>query len=306
MIEKLKRGLKVKDSIILDGNKERNLSVFISHAHEDHLPSRKTSALTSMITKDVANLRKERELISLDESLRDVEMHHAGHVPGAKMISFYIDDRKYLYTGDFSVNSTPLLDGAKPVKADILIIDGTYISSEYLFPKQKQVIKELIDIMEDNHKKINYIFAYSFGKAQTIAAWLDKYGIDYYVDESIFKINKVLERYGYEFKGKNIGDIRFMQRFLEESSIVILPFNKRHYVNGKSIKIGVSGWAIQPWFKAQMRLDYALPISDHADHDELLRFIEKIDPLIVFGFQTDKEVFEETIRKELGIYAVGL
>ncbi len=306
MIVKLKKGLKVGNSIILDGNKEENLPVFISHAHEDHLPSRKTRAISSSLTREIANIRKGRELIKADERLQEVKVYDAGHVPGAQMISFYINDKKYLYTGDFSVNNTPLINGAKPVKADILIVDATYISSEYIFPDQKEVIKELKDIIQDNDKKIIYIFAYSFGKAQTIASWFDKYKIEYYVDESIYKINKVLNKHGYKLKGKNIGDLRITHKFLKEGSVIIAPFNKRYHVNGNSLKVGVSGWAIQPWFKYQMKLDFALPISDHADHRELLKFIEKVDPLIVFGFQTNKKVFEETIKKELGIYAVGL
>ncbi|NPA38593.1 MAG: hypothetical protein GXN99_02240 [Candidatus Nanohaloarchaeota archaeon] len=302
MIKKLKRGFMIKNKIILDGNKEADKMLFISHAHEDHLPSRKTdTAITSAITKEVANTRKSRKIINHICDVEEIKLHNAGHVPGAKMISFTIDEKKFLYTGDFSTEKTPLYEPAKPVKADVLIIDGTYISEEYIFPSQKQVIKELVDLLKDN--KLNYVFAYSFGKAQTIAYWLQKYDIPYKVDESIYKINKTLEKFGYKFSGENAGDVRHVKH---EEGVILAPFTKRRHLNGKGIKIGISGWALHPWFKNQQKLDYALPLSDHADHEALIKFIKKVDPVIVFGFQTEKYAFEETIKEKLGIYAVAL
>ncbi|PIZ91608.1 hypothetical protein COX85_02985 [Candidatus Micrarchaeota archaeon CG_4_10_14_0_2_um_filter_55_9] len=55
----------------------------------------------------------------------------AGHVPGSAQILFKKGKRKVLYTGDFNTGYTRLHHPAKPVKADVLIIESTYAQRDH-------------------------------------------------------------------------------------------------------------------------------------------------------------------------------
>jgi putative mRNA 3-end processing factor len=57
-----------------------------------------------------------------------------------------------------------------------------------------------------------------------------------------------------------------------------------------AITIGFSGWGINKNYRYMMNLDYAIPFSDHCDHNELLEVVKKCNPSKIYtvhGF--DKE-----------------
>ena len=52
----------------------------------------------------------------------------------------------------------------------------------------------------------------------------------------------------------------------------------------------LSGWAMMSGAKYRFQVDEALPLSDHADYDELLQCVEQTNPSRVFtvhGYTTD-------------------
>jgi putative mRNA 3-end processing factor len=50
----------------------------------------------------------------------------AGHIPGAAMVNIETPTHRILFTGDFDTRDSGLVNGAEPVKCDILFIEGTY------------------------------------------------------------------------------------------------------------------------------------------------------------------------------------
>ena len=308
MIWKSSRGIIIKDRIVLDGDSLGGFT-FISHAHYDHLPkNKKTRAETSIITREIAKLRDYSISPCLEEEV-EYELYDAGHVPGARMIRLNVEDKYILYTGDFSVEGNGLVGGAKPVKSDILIIDATFSYPNYIFPPYKEIAKEIVDWANDNREKKDvYVFAYSFGKAQNICNILDQYSIPYVVDHEIYEANKTLEKYGYNFSGEDIGDVKKinkkkLQEIRENGSVIVAPIRKRNYVNGNSVKAIASGWAVSPLYAKRMNVDIAFPLSDHADYEDILEFIDKVDPSLVLTIQTTNKYFDKIIKEELGIYA---
>jgi len=59
-----------------------------------------------------------------------IKLYPAGHVAGAKMVHVQSEGKQILYTGDFCVHRTEILDGCNieklPKKPDILITESTY------------------------------------------------------------------------------------------------------------------------------------------------------------------------------------
>ncbi|GEM_PF-4518964 len=295
---------------VFDGNPTRESDLlFVSHAHEDHLPNKKSRALASSLTIDIANIRKNRALLDDGLSLwtnENFSLYNAGHVPGSKMIKLKIDNTTILYTGDFSLHENPLVKFDLPsCRIDVLIMDATYFSPYYSLPEPKSVIDEIIDFIHRNYKSSIYFFVYPYGKSQILGSYFDKYGIDYTFYIGFKKLNETLERHlNYKFNGKylSLEDIR-----RKSHGIFILPLKYRHMIRG-GIKVGISGWGKNPYYAKMLNLDRVFPYSDHADFDDLLYFIEKIKPDIVYGFQLNgnKEFFEKYLREEYEIYAQAI
>jgi len=47
---------------------------------------------------------------------------------------------------------------------------------------------------------------------------------------------------------------------------------------GRTVSIACTGWAIDPRTKYRWQVDHALPLSHHADYDQLLETIERVEP----------------------------
>ncbi len=68
----------------------------------------------------------------------ELTFHHAGHIPGAAMLHVRTPEMSILLTGDFDTRDSFLVSGAKPVKADVLFIEGTY-GGRYHPPKEEEI-----------------------------------------------------------------------------------------------------------------------------------------------------------------------
>jgi putative mRNA 3-end processing factor len=49
-----------------------------------------------------------------------------------------------------------------------------------------------------------------------------------------------------------------------------------------TITVGFSGWACNQGYKHMMGIDYALPMSDHCDYNELIQVVKKCNPKNIF------------------------
>lgn len=152
----------------LDNKKPRLLpkdfdAVVISHAHLDHsgsllnlskikpviIGSKMTRDVTIELLLDMIKIQNKKgnnfaydnydaEAIRRNWWIRDstalpgmtIKLYPAGHVAGAKITQVQSEEKKILYTGDFCVHKTEILDGCDieklPKKPDVLITESTY------------------------------------------------------------------------------------------------------------------------------------------------------------------------------------
>lgn len=73
-------------------------------------------------------------------------LRKAGHIPGAAMIDIQTPERKILISGDFDTRNSRLVEGAKPQKADILFMEGTYGGKNH--PNREEEEKRLLRNVE--------------------------------------------------------------------------------------------------------------------------------------------------------------
>src|SRR4029078_4412442 len=50
----------------------------------------------------------------------------------------------------------------------------------------------------------------------------------------------------------------------------------------RPVSIGVTGGAIDPNWRWRLGVDYAIPLSDHADFDELVECIQRVEPAVIY------------------------
>ena len=51
---------------------------------------------------------------------------------------------------------------------------------------------------------------------------------------------------------------------------------------GRQVRIAVTGWAVDQRTKYRLRVDHAMPLSDHADYDELFEAVARVEPRVVY------------------------
>ncbi|HYA32692.1 MAG TPA: MBL fold metallo-hydrolase RNA specificity domain-containing protein [Candidatus Bathyarchaeia archaeon] len=279
----------------------------VSHGHSDHLPTRchGKSVVMSGVTQQLLKLRRRATADILhDENVRPLD---AGHVVGSRMF-FLEGKRTVLYTGDFCTKQKFFSRGAEPKDADVLIVESTFGSEEYVFPATKNVaaqIQQCVDSCINNDESVTVI-AYPFGKAQELTHVLCDY--DPFVDKGIYEINAALRSFGYDFH-----DQLFDATLVTESRepFVLITSGRSAFpgdkgFRGKIRSLAVSGWAINRGFKYFRGVDYAFALSDHADFQDLLRFVDGCNPETVYTCHGFAKKFANTVRTQLGIDAMPL
>jgi Cft2 family RNA processing exonuclease len=201
--------------IKLDAEKPKKLpkdfdAVIISHAHLDHTgsllslcknnnPTIVGSAITRDVTVDllhdmvkiqnekgnfeydnihaenVGNCRMNRD--SLELPGLKIQLHSAGHVAGAKITCLESEGKRIIYTGDFCIHNTEILQGCRlealPKRPDVLISESTYGGK--VRPPRNELIDQFIDQMSlvmDRGGNV-LIPTFAFHRSQEMAKRID-------------------------------------------------------------------------------------------------------------------------------------
>lgn len=275
----------------------------ISHAHSDHIPSsfRTLGVLCSDVTRDLVKVRRGKETERVDDPR--VRCLDAGHIPGSNMF-LVSGDRPVLYTGDLCTRKKAHVGPAEPVKCGSLIIEATYGRPRYVFPDHEEVLGAARDWLEDlvAHGTSAVLFAYPLGKSQELSiAFRD---LPLRLHPSIAENNRVLGRHGY-----GLGTEELDERG-EEGPVVYITsgmgkdrerVERMRRAGAKTAAF--SGWALDRSFSYSSSLDEGFPLSDHCGYDELMRFVEKCSPDIVYTTHGFDKAFAASVRKELGVDA---
>lgn len=278
----------------------------ISHAHEDHLPrsleGRKVLCSEATLRYASSKLGSELEIGGSD----GIEMRGAGHVTGSTMF-LSTGERRVLYTGDFCPRDRLGIEGARPVKADALIIEATYGKAGYVFPPTAELMGVIRDWVEDSLSQGSSValLAYPLGKSQELISLLGDLGP--YLHGAVLNATRIAKG-----PASLTSCLPYSREAVREPFLLVCPMSARNsslirYWRKRGIRTAaVSGWAVDSSYRYRMGVDEAFPLSDHADFEELLSFVKGCDPSIVFtnhGFV--KELAVE-IRRRLGITAEPL
>jgi Cft2 family RNA processing exonuclease len=202
-------GIKVDEGLSYDMPGDLD-AVIVSHAHLDHsgnlltiadkkvvvIGSRATREITTELLQDLIKIQKmkgnafpynfqdacklsELWLTRTNVALPGMEVsrYPAGHVLGANMVQLKTRDKTLLYTGDFCVHDTEILDGvnvdALPREPDVLIMESTYGGKNR--PKREELVKSLFGkILETMERGGNILIpAFAFHRIQEMTRRID-------------------------------------------------------------------------------------------------------------------------------------
>ncbi len=284
--------------LFLDSRAPRRLC-FVSHAHSDHTGLHDRS----LVTQPTASLLRHRlgppEVVSLPfdiahaiDDQTTVRLLPAGHVLGSAMIHVTRPEGTLLYTGDFKLRDCLTVECARPAQADVLVMESTYGRPMFKFPPWRAVADELIDLVRAGLRagRQPVVMGYSLGKAQEAARILTDAGIPVTLHGAAHAIAEI-----YEQQSVSLGPFRRYRREdfhgpaqldLAERGVLIAPprVARTAFVTAipNPLRIILTGWSMLSGAKFRFGVDHALPLSDHADFDELLELIERVRPRKIF------------------------
>ena len=290
--------------------KSRKKNAYISHAHADHF-SRSENIISSSQTAHLLRSRfgvKSSSLSPIQTGTPfqidqfDIQLLSAGHIVGSSMI--FIKNRKteatLLYTGDFKVDSSRTCESAPRCNAETLIMETTYGHPKYNFPKRKDAENKIIDFVNDAFKnnQIPIIFCYSLGKAQEVSCIIGENNIPMFTHKAIFDMNEACREMGIIIPNS----LKLSPSSPLSKHVVICPPNagKLKFLSQLTNKrtAMISGWGIDDSAKYRYKVDEVLPLSDHADYQQLIDFVEKVNPKTVYTVHGFTERFAADLRRE--------
>jgi len=112
----------------------------------------------------------------VEEKIGDIKFQllNAGHTPGSAQILVEAEGKRILYTGDFNIVDTRLLEGAKMEYGDLdaVIIESTYADEDHTerLELEKRFVSEVTDTVERGGTVL--VPAFGVGRSQEIACVL--------------------------------------------------------------------------------------------------------------------------------------
>ncbi len=291
--------LKILDTELFLDSRSPRACCFISHAHTDHLGLHQSAIATPATAALVERRLGKQNITEMDFGVSHAKfadthltLRSAGHVLGSAMIHVTRPQGTLLYTGDFKLRGCLTVSPADPVKADYLVMESTYGQPFFLFPPWQEVAAQLVELVQqalrDNRQPI--VMGYSLGKAQEIVRILTDAGLPVTCHGAVHSMNAVYEQFnvklGYtrryrveDFHGPHALDVRERGVLVAPPQVARSGFVTRFK---NPCRIMMAGWALLKNATYRYGVDHALPLSDHADFNELLELIERVEPKKIY------------------------
>jgi len=220
-------------------------AVVLSHAHLDHCgalpglyvsssPPLYTTPLTAELAElmfrdavklsgyylpyeeeEVRNALRQAKPVNFNEAVElngdSLMFLNAGHVPGSVMTLMSIDGYRILFTGDFNLAPSNLLDGADlynvPRDIDLVVMEATYAGGTH--PPREKLEEEFIKAVKETLEEGGSVLIPSFtiGRTQELLLTLIKHDVTevpIYVDGLARVANRVISKYPQFLRDPNL------------------------------------------------------------------------------------------------------
>jgi len=160
----------------------------------------------------------------------ELKAYPAGHIPGSLMFEVRNSSRSILFSGDINTINTRLLHGTKPVKCDILFLEGTYSGRDH--PERKSLEREFIDTIEDIISKggVAIVPVFAVSRSQEIAMVLSRSGFNVWMDGMGERISKIFLKHPRYLRSE-----KELKKALSRVKFVRNPQQRKHALKGEVI-----------------------------------------------------------------------
>jgi hypothetical protein len=299
-------GVHLKDSAIwFDADKKKRLC-FISSAlstnflkHEKVITTPQTHKLIHTKFNNVDILPcPYNHVFNLGEI--EVELLPSGYILGSCQVLLYKENIKILYVGDFKLDILSTSVPLEITECDQLIIKSTYGIKKYVFPSIEIAMIPIIEFINECLEKdlVPILVADMLGNAQELVYILGEKGYDLYVHDSIRKVNRIYEEFGFLFpRYKRLNKIQDMI-----SGVIIIPDEyravKKLSVIQNAVYASISEMAVNvDYVNYSTNSGYAFPLSVRSGYDEMIKFVELVNPKQIYVTGSHNVEFSADLKK---------
>jgi putative mRNA 3-end processing factor len=270
--------------------RRRQPRCFVSHAHADHIARHElafaTPGTAALYRHRLGPRHRVQEMLyrkPIEFGGLKLTALPAGHCLGSAMLLAEDGERSLLYTGDFKLDASVTAEAAELPHADILVMESTFGRPHYRLPPREEVVARLLEIvlatLADGMTPV--VHAYPLGKSQEVTKLLTSSGVPVLQHRTVYEVSRI-----YEKCGVDLGDFGLYEgQPLNGYAVITLPRSAREFRLaglGKTVSIAVTGWAKDDATKYRLGVDHALPLSDHADYDQLIETVRRVEPREIY------------------------
>jgi Cft2 family RNA processing exonuclease len=274
-----REGLYLPDiDLWLDAESPRERSV-ISHGHADHIAEHASIISTPETARIFRHRRGEAQI----ETLRYGERRDYGRVAltffpagpclGSAQVLIEANGERLVYTGDIKLRPNVAAENAVIVSCDMLVMESTFGDPRYRFPPDVTTFARLYAAVDRalSDDRVPVVLAYALGKGQEALELLLRCDYRVTLHGSVWNVAEIYRELGVEFSAP----YEKYDREHLRGRVLIAPPGCRRQPMITNIErryvIMLTGWALHRSAPYMYRgVDLILPLSDHADFDELV------------------------------------
>lgn len=285
----------------------------ISHGHSDHIAEHRSI----IATPETARIFRHRRGEALMETQRYGERRDygrfaltffpAGHCLGSAQVLVEASGERLVYTGDIKLRPNVTAENAVIVPCDTLVMESTFGDPLYRFPPDVVTNERLYAAVDRalSDDRVPVVLAYALGKGQEALELLLRRDYRVTLHGSVWNMSEIYRELGVEFS-------RPYEKYEREhlrGRVLITPPGCRKQPMITNIErrfvIMLTGWALNKSAPYMYRgVDLVLPLSDHADYDELVHLARASGAQRIITMHGEPK-FAATLR-ELGLNAEHL
>ncbi|HEX8128725.1 MAG TPA: MBL fold metallo-hydrolase [Pyrinomonadaceae bacterium] len=308
-----KEGLYLPDlDLWLDADGAREHCV-ISHAHSDHIAEHRSIVATPETARIFRHRRGEAQVTTQiygerrDYGRYALTFYPAGHCLGSAQILVEADGERLVYTGDIKLRPNVAAESAVIVPCDTLVMESTFGDPHYRFPPDVATFDRLYAGVDRalSDDRVPVVLAYALGKSQEALELLLRRGYRVTLHGSVWNVAEIYRECGVEFSGR----YEKYDREHLKGRVLIAPPGCRKQPMLLNIErrylIMLTGWAMSRSAPYMYKgVDLILPLSDHADYDDLVRLARETGAERIITMHGEPK-FAASLR-ELGLNAEHL